>query len=534
MSGGGKTEVFNTRERAVSNDQNRAQAFVQFDRAEILRRLYDNRLVGTILGGGVQELGSYVDTTAMDSAAVGTPLKADLFDGLVVLPIVGSMNLTVSPGCVLLDDPDGQAGSSDPNPPNPDDSRAKIVVDAGVQTLGTLVLSGGAGSTRIDVVECQRTQVVVETDNRDIFDPSTGLFSAVAVPKVVEGQLTYRVREGTPGAGFPGAVQGWLPLCVISVPASATVVEDCTFWDVRPLVKDRIGYDTQKAVGTLQDAQELIGDDITTPGVSMQYGFASSQIGMYRCGGLVDKIDLAASANQAAGYLAIAGEVWYLYALFPAGLPRWVKYKNTAPMIPQGPLGILTVASVPPSSSEGQAAALLVNAPVETGLSVSGPAALLAAGICDTDPKPSPVLMRDGLCRFQNFLFSPISPASSTATTDTYALVPGVHYPVNAKSVLLSFTASFTGTPGDSFFMSKRVGLLKAGTASSLFLIDEGLMWATFGAGTQAVTIVMEVPTLPLQEFIPYANNFLNMEFTWNQSVGTKGSPAVFVGGWRI
>jgi hypothetical protein len=441
--------LINNRERAVSDDFNRLQSFARADLENALRRLLATRAGASSLP--FLEAGSYTDTGAADVAAIGAPLVGDVFDGLIVQPQNGSLSLLVSPGEVGLDDPDGQTGSSDPTPASPDDSRYKLVADPGVQSPGVLTLAAGAVATRIDVVECRRKTIVTEQRNTDLYNTSSGLFTPGLVNKVTDEQLEYRVRQGTPGAGLPAPAQGWLPLAVASVPSTATSNDNITFWDVRPLVKDRINapFEQQRAVAFTEGKRWLYANDHTDASKCTLSGVVTSAIGMYRAGGLFPAgptaFDARAAANHAAGYSPGVGLPWFLYAVFPGGLPRWVRYIDApaAPRTPVGPLGVLVVSEAGPAFDFGISDTC--NPPTATGLVTPGPCALLAAGVVGTGPAEKGFIMQAG-----ELLLDPVTPISAPSPVvasgiDKYTLSPNAHFPVTASAVLVRVEAAFTG-----------------------------------------------------------------------------------------
>lgn len=550
MSGGNKGLVFNTRERAVSDDVNRLQSFGAYDRAETWRRLVNQRVVdGTTLGGGVLELGSFVNTlTNNDQAPIDTPLRADVFDGLTVMPQLGSLNLLVLPGACGLDDPDGQTGSSDPNPPNPDDSRYKMVVDPGVLIVGALTIGAGAGGTRIDVIECQRTTVVVETDSRDVFDPSTGVFIPVTVNKVVEGRLVYRVRSGTPGGGFPGAVQGWLPLCVASVPSSATVVDAMTFWDVRPLVKDRVngGLDSSRLKSDPTAPIDVFGNDFTVSGHTNLYGFAETTLNSYRAGGIILSpanvpFDVTIAANQETGFAPVASQPWYLYAVFPAGLPRWVRYQTLGGILqPNGPLGILTVSTIDPVATYFYKKANAITVSASTGLLVPGQGALLLAGLINATPKPGGFAVQPHnliMCSIASIGGNALAPAVSNAASDRYDLTAGIHYPKGARSVVVRVIREWTGlTAGDAFNAGFTPTVVPPGSSTPNITNAAGSTFASMivpPGGAVQINGTVEVPVLFSPSNTIGGADDCSVYMLWG-SATTPALKSLTVVGWRF
>jgi hypothetical protein len=536
MSGGNKSVVFNTRERVVSTDQNRHQAFAASDRAEVLRRLMGMHGFGT---PGIIESGSYIDTTAADAAAVGTPITADVYDGLVVLPQAASLNLLVSPGCVGLDDPDGQTGSSDPTAPNPDDSRLKVVVDPGIQTAGALVIGAGSGSTRVDVIEVQRVTTVLETDSRDIFDPSTGNFVPVSVPKVIAGRLTYRVRAGTPGGGLPANVQGWLPLCVAVVPSSATTVDGMDFWDVRPLVSARVEPPGAGFHISSRLQGRAFANQTTVPAETNLIGFITNRVGDYTAGGFINRggaaIDIASLDFTTPGYTPVTGDFWNLVAVFPGSLPRWVRYLDSpAPRIPNGPNGVLTITGIGPDDFGSYGS---VTPAAATGLPAAR-AVHLVAGYCFGGTKPGGIIFEDGLVINDPNNALALAPASASLSLDRFDIIQNDNVPGNAKSLLVYFLTTLSGTNDARYTLgNKSVSLFTQGGAVAWEFLQLGSEVGTLsGAGTAIIsTPTMEIPLTFLGTLAGVANNNYAIVISYSGSgIVSRSSSFMVIVGWRL
>lgn len=537
MSGGNKSLVLNTRERIVSSDHNRLQAFSAYERAELLRYQLSPQARPLPLANdkiGV-ESGGYADT--LTALTITTPATADVYDGLVVLPQAGTLNLLVSPGIIGIIDPDGQAGSSDPSAPSTDDSPYKIVNDPGVLIAGALVIAAGAGSTRIDLVECRRQTVVLETDSRDIFDPSTGVFAPVTVTKVKAGRLLYRVTQGTPGGGIPARSQGWTPLMVASVPSSATIVDNMTFWDVRPAVHDRInpGSAVPRFFPRLEtESIGLLADDGNGTNTFVT-GVAMSSIGMYRAGGQILALDARAAANQAAGYSPVTAQPWYLYAVFPAGLPRWVKYQNAPPLIPANALGVLTVSEQGPVSGADHITPS-VNPPVATGLVTAGPAALLAAGSFITPSERGFIVASGGMTYLGAGQVIAFTPSSVMTSSDFYD-IPATKFPRGAKSLLLEVNTTYHdggGGAGDAAGIVVTIALLR--TSAGTRIINMVPFGATFSVPNPldvVVTVTVEVPIVPYAPENAYDGD-CHIFADWSITSGSRGSSNCRIYGWRI
>lgn len=174
--------IFNTRERALSSDQN-------------LQVQYSDR--------ALQEALRHLGGDASSSSGVIQGLECTIGSG---------MNVDVSPGLALLRD------------------ATKVFPDSlhrWVELLAqeSVTLSDGDGSNpRWDVIEIQAGTTVTSTVPRDIFQPSLGTFTTVNTNKLETSTPTLRAREGTPAATpvLPSGAAGWIPLAYVKVPAGET------------------------------------------------------------------------------------------------------------------------------------------------------------------------------------------------------------------------------------------------------------------------------------------------------------------------
>jgi hypothetical protein len=443
MPSGGKQLVWNGLERAVSSDQNRAQSFMARDRAEIARWLMN-------VGMGTDDL--QASSGNVPNAGLAAPLSAEVHGGLCVRPITGSMTCTVDAGAAYVIAPDT----------DPDASDYKLAIDPGVNSSAPLVITANSsGQIRVDVIECSYSlNANAETDNRDIFNPATGAFVATTVPKATQGGLVYRVRAGTPGSGYPAAQVGWLPLAVVSVPSGAATVTDCTWWDVRPLVADRVFAPANLATVFPRPRRNLVAIDTSSSGKALLSGYVETSAtdpgvltgtglaGSYRLGGTLGSegtIDLNVAANQS-GSLS-TGPV-YVYLLEPFGLPRWAQYRTVSgALVPTNPRGIPVVSSTAPSPlllSPSAALAL----PTATGLGGTTAKAvcigctLFASGVVQS--------MTTG-DDFQT-AFVPGGSAGMFGTNNgtftgsqaKHVLVPGTDYPAHATALVVSVSILFS------------------------------------------------------------------------------------------
>lgn len=355
MSSGQKTLVMNTRERALSTDINRLQAFTARDRAQYARFFHNDKRQSFLLNPGVSS--QYVGGE--------TPLAADVYGGLMVDPQTTSLLVTPGELGCLFPDPSITA----------DDSPYMLIDDPGVQVAGLLTFTAtGGGGTRVDLVECQPVSVTLESDSRDIFNPATGLFNPSSVPKVQAFRLQYRLRLGTPGGGMPALAAGWLPLAVAVVTNAAADFTTVDFWDVRPLVEERTR--PQSGASGHYPVTTLSGATFGSAGETLLSGFSLASYNGYLAGGSLrtstpspglfggtgnddgdcPSLNLSLAGNQATGFAHAVQQLNAVVACFPGGLPRWVRYSQTTVgggfgRIPRAPRGILVLAVIPDSTT---------------------------------------------------------------------------------------------------------------------------------------------------------------------------------------
>ena len=203
-----KRVIINTRERLVSTDINRMQAFSAAERAQFF---------AAVCADGPD----YSIPTA-----ISYPSTAIVVSGLLVRPYTGY--------CLI----DGGSGLFPGALGDSDDFPVAFAASDGVTSTSVLpFVSNGLGVIRVDVFECRPLEVLDESSSRDIYDPLTGSFSAAVVDKVRSLKLEYRVRNGTPALD---ADSGWLPLAVAFVKPSDTGYDTADFYDVRPLLAERV------------------------------------------------------------------------------------------------------------------------------------------------------------------------------------------------------------------------------------------------------------------------------------------------------
>lgn len=505
MSGSGhKKLIANTREKAISDDFNRAQAFVAALRSEWLR-LWTFRKSADETGGTV------ISDPIIPTAPITGAPQSDVFEGLTVLPQVGTTSVHVLGGIVGMVDPDVVV--------NLDDSPYKLVFDPGIDTNGALTVGVNAsGLIRIDVVECRRRELVTEDDNRDVFNNTTSVFTPTLVDKVSEGRLIFRARQGTPGAGFPGVADGWLPLAVASVPDGSTNTDDVTFWDVRPLVSDRTfppgTYEGGFPRPVHVDQHEMYVESESTSGAQLKlqgfvradFGFTSQRVGGFlkkgTPGGDAGNVDLLDTENHEPGFAVLDEEIYYVWLLFPEGLPRWVRY-NRLPLsgarFPSHTKGFVVLSKKAPNVTS-QLPSSAITPPTITGLTnATSLAVCIAAGVGSSSNAPGRLLAEDGWI-YPQPRTPAVVPTTVSSSIERYTLTSGTHFPPHARMVIARVEFRNDGMAGDIFRYEANASLRETSSGSSAQLEvpqpGPGIVTFTMTGGVDFVKVDLVLPRI--------------------------------------
>lgn len=536
---GGKRFIFNTRERALSGDQNRAQDVHDQMLAEILRGLFD----------ASSELDQKAGSVEVFSTGSETPPSATIIAGIRPRPEVGTTNLFVEGGSLVIVDKPA---------PTTDESKLAFVVDPGVQTAGVLTLTpGSGGSIRIDVIECQRIEPVLESDSRDIFNSSTGLFTPAMVDKVVAARLNYRIRTGTIGGGFPGVAAGWIPLAVCSVPSGATTWDDVTLWDVRPLASERVKQPFNAYPSLNYYERGNIATDITTSSGQVRVrGVADCSFGAYRAGGQLihpgttNQYINVADTTLWATALSSANAPWYLYAVFPFGLPRWVQYCPASASIrePRGMRGIPVVARWTPRY-DGRPLTNIAQTPSWTGLfdSPTQDAIVVCAGLQGSLGGPYGIVCDGRVTSFVNGAGVAVNSTSNDANSPIgndwtqWTFTDNVTHAGNARAIYVKFTLRFDITTLGR--MNLLDNTIVVGNPYNTFN-DTSVVASSYGpalsyyidtTGTFYVDLVQRIP-LPIDQAYASARAF---KVRWNHNISgsadwTITARTAKVTGWEL
>jgi hypothetical protein len=342
-----------------------------------------------------------------------------------------------------------------------DDSIYKVVVDPGI-TDGSLIqlTPNTSGSTRWDIFECSIGDTVLETDTRDFYDESVDTFYSQSCLKVRAYRCTYRLRVGTPGGGIPALAAGWLPLMMAQVPNGAATWSACACWDVRPLMSD-FSHGTMQVRNIFQNDRRSLASMLYGGNMS---GYAIANYNSMEVGGELTTgtsyINVTSATYQEASFATTANAPWYLYAVFPKGLPRWLKYQPSTGIPAVGCRGVPIVSRIKPYVDSGAPqSAIAMPTWFSDGTTVTT-AAMLFAGMSIAAANFAEVILMDGTGTYQsgtNFDQCPaaINAASSSTTSATYNLTEGTNYPAGAKALHLVFHVTSDSAPATSVVLAQ-------------------------------------------------------------------------------
>lgn len=497
MSSGERQIVVSPLERAVSTDIMRGQSFMAACFNQFMQALLDN-------GAGTDDV--QAGALATFNTSSGTPASGQIMSGLLFSPVGASSAASVGPGVAMIYDPDAVQST--------DDSQYKFVNDPGTVTASLALTANASGQLRMDVVECARVQPdnVVETDNRDIFNTVTGLFTAATVNKVTQAQLQYRIRTGTAGSGFPGAATGWMPLAVASVPSGTTTWDTVTIWDVRPLLEDRL-FSLTRATRDLPKVTRCMAQIHSGLGAGGALtGLVEAELGDRRVGGIMQPsgpqtsggpdalfIDLTDANNQSAGGVATTG-FNYVYICTPFGLPGWRKYTATGTRVPRSPRGVVFNSNVTPNLSYGTPSSPLVLPPaLQNGANSSSDSrAVCVLARIGAAPSANSVVATGGSHWSQAPTPTNTATSGSGLTTATFTLTAGVDFPANARAVYLALTGVLD---------------LFSGSVTS-YAFDGGTVGIAAINGINGVATIALVDTARTQSFGPTLSGGVNYAFS--------------------
>lgn len=555
MTTGRKTLRLNRSERLVSTDFNRAQRFIHTDEAELLRALLDTTTHEDVVNSVYPDV-LVSGGTAQEHTTAETPLRAEIIGGLLVRPQLASWNILVDAGVGLFIAPDGTL----------DESNLKYVRDPGVALFGALVFTPNvSASKRVDVVECQPVEVIEEVDNRDVeLDPDTGAWSAQNVTKVSRLGLTFRVRAGTPGAGYPGNVSGWLPLMVGVHAANSASSNDVDCWDVRPLVADRVKLPDHRRldVSGTQSSRLFTSYAGADAGKLVPLGCAYAVFQGSVAGGFfgtaqpIDLYDI--DHKDPAGTFTTARLPWHLYMCFPFSLPRWVRYQAaTANRVPNGPRGVPVLSTIPTDATA------LSSVPVTIPSGVFGAAIVVPAsrsvsvtsGVCGATTA-NPILCTGGEVNHINgttTLDSTMQIIPSTygvafgAEYGQWDIPDGTYWPANVMAVDFIFRFFWSAAPGaiatGIVTPSIRVAAPNLISTLDLVLYEDSRILSPTAGGSAFLLVKARIPIGNFTNFFPVGGALTRRIQCQADGSSILGAPAfngttnkmtMHITGWRL
>jgi hypothetical protein len=459
MSGSNQT-VFNTRERAISSDLNRAQAQLQRLFLEQQRHYLLSRW-----GGGIIASGSALYAPALDA-----PQAFEVAGGLDLDCSTSTTQLTIAPGMLTA--------ISSVMTITADDSPLVLAALTSAFT-GLDFVANASGSVRVDIIECQIVATTLETSNRDVYNVATGTYTPALVTKQTGARLAFRLRTGTPGAGLPALQSGWYPLFVAVVGNGALNYTEVEFYDVRPLACERSDapgtiypagtFNTMFPWGDVRNGHsnawlELMPyglSAVANPSLQTIRGLVQTTFGGYWGGGALDyatcprgnlasftDIACKVDTDHLAGAYG-ASQALHFWIAFPGGLPRWAKFSRQAATYggtrkPGGFRGLFVLSADPGNCVVNNALGM----PVSSGFTTA-PAVAVGGTWVNTLPLPEACCRAGDVTRYVDG-FAQVSMSSSDTNKEWHVVgfSPTV-CPAGARGVRVRFEVSVTA-PGSN------------------------------------------------------------------------------------
>jgi hypothetical protein len=289
---------------------------------------------------------------------------------------------------------------------------------------------------------------------------------------------------------------------------------------VRPLVSDRIvqPFRTSWDYSPAHEMQQLYGDSITSGGKTLITGHFWGQVNGIRAGGKISGgipgadaafVDAQDSLWWEPGFTVPANGLYYLWLLFPFGLPRWVRSVRTPVgglRFPQGVRGIPCVSATGPDGQSHVPSSATIDIPASTGLdpataSPTGDAVCAVAAVASALDTPDRFVAGGDWVELNSGSLPPVisPPSNGTGNAfDRYNLTVGTHFPRNARAVRCVFEAEFTGVAANNLELDARIGVCHS--TSSARTTDVKVVRSThqFSAtGTNIISITADIQRIP-------------------------------------
>ncbi len=208
-------EVFNTRERPVSNDLNDLQSLVHRSVVDMLREMFVKR------------------SFAIGAAATESPRNVVL-GGLEVTP--SGSDILVATGALM------QESSTLAPVPGTLDSNYRVGI---LRSVATVTPPSPAGDTYF-LLEAQMTELATVSESRDILDIPSSTFIPAVVPKQRERRLLFSFVTGTVTEAPVPTGGDFVPLAIVFRPAGGGAVlafhltDARTMWDAEAPLRDTL------------------------------------------------------------------------------------------------------------------------------------------------------------------------------------------------------------------------------------------------------------------------------------------------------
>lgn len=339
MSGADNVD-FNTLERALSSDIDLLQSVQARFLADLLAQTMSTK--GLVSGAGSP-----------------TNTIADRVLGGLVASVNGlGVDVDVSPGALV------QNSASISPVPGAYDSDYRMAISRSVQTL----VSPTPGANTFYLLEAQMTDVVVSTQNRDIFNTGTGLFVSTPVPKIYERQIQFQFRAGT-ATQAPAPQANWVPIAIVFRTAGGGALGTADIIDVRPLWNE---YLDNAGADTTLEAGQLIPQSVPNARVNTALFELACRAGGRRLFARTtgSPINLSTETElQESGLVLSNGRLYYLYLAPWQGL-----HPKNAYDLDIEHQGLLILSAVPPDNQGRNSANITPPSPFAVSVIAGGAA----------------------------------------------------------------------------------------------------------------------------------------------------------------
>jgi len=335
---------WNTRERALSTDLNRAMQLVE--------------------RGVLEGLSALVSGSVKKSGCFG--------NSFLVTPVAGTMDSSITAGLAFMI-----------NAANVYPSSTVDWIESRV--LRSVTHDAADAQTRYDAVEMRAGYEVSSSQPRDQFNPVTGTFTVVNMAKELASLPEFRITKGTPAASpqLPAGSAGWMPLAYVRVVGGAATLSATDVIYCRPLLDTEPGATGWAGVSADVFSDEVTGGNLSCFGGVLACSVVDTMVGRFP--GFHHKfrivsttsVSLSALVYDGGGLPGASGHV-YFYAIpapYPSGYDTsmagrefWtpdeavVYDENGGFSSPSGMSGCIVIVSSTPPGAQKSGAPVAANA----------------------------------------------------------------------------------------------------------------------------------------------------------------------------